>query len=235
MFRAITVETDLLQKLGNKEGSKAELFKQVEADYGLVPVLLEGTLSPKATIRYGCGSVLMNLSQKHPDNLYPYMDNFIELLDSKHRILTWTAMAAIANLASVDVERKFDAAFDKYYSFLGSEYMVTVANVVVNSAKIASAKPYLAQKITAKLLKVQDLKLTPHLTEECKLVIAEKAIQTFDKIFEHIEDNEEVIFFAKKHQNSPRPALRKVAKRFLKKWELGENAKEDEAASVKLA
>ena len=86
----------------------------------------------------------MDLSEKHPDKLYPYMDRFIALLDSKHRILTWNAMAIIANLTAVDVDRKFDAIFDKYYSYLGNEYMVTVANVVANSAKIASNKPYLA-------------------------------------------------------------------------------------------
>jgi hypothetical protein len=53
----------------------------------------------------------------HPPTLYPYMDKFVELLDSKHRILTWNAMAINANLASVYVDRKFDAAFDQYLAF----------------------------------------------------------------------------------------------------------------------
>jgi hypothetical protein len=211
------VETDLLQKLGSKEITKAELFHKVEQDFSLVPALLEGTLSAKATVRYGCGSVLMELSEKHPDRLHPYMDSFIGLLDSKYRILTWNAMAIIANLTKVDDDHKFDAIFDKYYSYLSNEYMVTVANVVGNSAKIASAKPYLAQKIAAELLKVQDLKVTPHLTEECKLVIAEQAIKTFNTIFDYIEDKKSVIAFAEKHQNSPRTSLRKEAQSFLKK------------------
>ena len=41
---------------------------------------------------------------------------------------------------AVDVDRKFDAILDKYYSYLGNEYMVTVANVVANPAKIAANK-----------------------------------------------------------------------------------------------
>jgi hypothetical protein len=176
----------LLQKLSSKEITKAQFLKKVETDLGLVPALLEGTSSSKATVRYGCGSVLVDLSEKYPDSLYPYMDQFIELLDSNHRILTWNAMAAIANLTFVDINRKFDDIFEKYYGFLGSDYMVTVANVVANSAKIALAKPYLAQKITTKLLKVQDLKVTQHLTQECKLVIAEQAIKTFDRLFDSI-------------------------------------------------
>jgi hypothetical protein len=213
------LETDLLKKLGNKEITKTQLFQRVEADFGLLPQLLEGTSSPKASIRYGCGSVLMDLSEKHPDKLYPYMDRFTALLDSKHRILTWNAMAIIANLTGADVDNKFDAIFDKYYSYLGNEYMVTVANVVGNSAKIVSNKPYLADRITGELLTVEDLKVTPHLTEECKLVIAEHAIRTFNTLIKYAQNKESLIAFAQKHQNSPRTSLRKDAQSFIKKWQ----------------
>ena len=65
--------------------------------------------------------------------------------------------------------------------------MVTVSNVVVNSAKIASNKTYLADRIATELLKVQDLKLQPHLTEECCLVIAEQTIKTFSAIVNYTE------------------------------------------------
>jgi hypothetical protein len=212
------LENDLLRKLGTKEITKAQLFKIVEADFGLLPQLLEGTSSARATVRYGCGSVLMNLSEKHPDKLYPYMDKFVGLLDSKHRILTWNAMAIIANLTAVDVDRKFDVIFDKYYDFLSNEYMVTVANVVANSAKIAQAKPYLSDRIAAELLKVQNLKTTPHLTEECKFVIAEQTIKTFSFYFDKIENQDPVLAFVQKQLNSPRVSLKKEAQRFLKNW-----------------
>jgi hypothetical protein len=213
----IIIQTELLQKLGNREISKAQLFGQVEADFSLIQQLLEGTSSSKAAVRYGCGSVLVELSEKHHDKLYPHMDKFIALLDSKHRILTWNALAIIANLTAVDADRKFDALFDKYYSFLGNEYMVTVANVVVNSAKIALNKPYLTDKIAVELLKVEKLKTTPHLTEECKLVIAEKAIQTFSTLIRHSENKKALLDFARKHQGSLRTSLRKEAQNFLSK------------------
>ncbi len=213
------METDLLKKLGSREITKAQLFQKVESDFDFLPKLLEGTSSFNATVRYGCGKVLMDLSEKYPKKLYSYMDSFIELLNSKHRILTWNAIAIIANLTRVDEEGKFDAIFDKYYSFLSNEYMVTVANVVVNSAKIALAKPYLAQRITEQLLKVQDLKVTPHLTEECKLVIEEHAIKAFDSFFDRIEATEQVVAFSQKHLNSSRASLREEAQIFLKKWQ----------------
>ena len=211
------MQSILLEKLGNKELTKKQLYQQVEENFGLLPELVEGTSSAKASVRYGCSSVLMDLSAKYPKKLYPYMDDFVGLLDSKYRILTWNTMAIIANLTSADADRKFDAVFDKYYGFLNNEYMVTVANVVGNSAKIANAKPYLAKKITTELLKVEDLTSTPHLTEECKRVIAEHAIRTFNAYFDLIADKEQVLAFARKHQNSPRATLKKEAQNFLKK------------------
>jgi hypothetical protein len=213
------METSLVKKLASKEITKQELFDKVEQNFDLLPEVLQGVASSKAAIRYGCAKVLMDLSEKYPDKLYPYMQNFIELLDSNYRILVWNAMAIIANLTEVDKDKEFDAAFDKYYSFLNDEYMVTVANVVGNSAKIALAKPYLVQKITTELLKVNDISLTPHLTAECKRVIVEHTIKSLNAFFEKIEDKREVLFFVKAHINSSRASLRKEAQNFLKKWD----------------
>lgn len=215
------METDLLQKLGSKAITKEKLLQKVEQNFDLLPELLQGIFSLKAAIRYGCAKVLMDLSEKSPEKLYPYMENFIELLDSKHRILTWNAMAIIANLAKVDKDRRFDAIFDKYYNFLNDEYMVTVANVVRNSAKIALAKPYLVQKIATELLRVNDISVTPHLTEECKRVITEHAIKSFDVFFERIKAKArvQVLSFVRQQLDSKRTSLRKEAQSFLKKWD----------------
>jgi len=214
------MENELLKKVANKALTKEELRQKVKQDFDLLPVLLKGVGSPKATVRYGCAKVLMDLSEEYPAKLYPYMDAFIDLLDSKYRILTWNAMAIIANLAKVDKDQKFDAIFNKYYGFLNNEYMVTVANVVGNSGKIALAKPHLLHKITAELLKVENLSVTPHLTEECKRVITEKAIETFDLFFDKIEEKEKkkVLSFVERQLDSSRRTLRTKAAAFLKKW-----------------
>ena len=212
------MESELLHKLASRSLTKEGLFQKVRENPSLISEVLSGISSPKAAIRYGCAKVLMDLSQERPGTLYPYMDSFLALLDSKYRILVWNAMAIIANLAKVDKDRKFDAAFNKYYGFLSDEYMVTVANVVGNSGKIALAKPYLAQKIASELLKVENISTTPHLTDECRRVIAEKAIESFDLFFDKIEDKDKVISFVKRHQNSSRKRLKVKSESFLKKW-----------------
>jgi len=212
------MESELLHKLGSKSLTKKGLLQKVRENPDLLPEVLNGVSSSKAAVRYGCAKVLMDLSQEQPERLYPYMDSFLALLDSKYRILVWNAMAIIANLATADEDKKFDAAFNKYYGFLNDEYMVTVANVVGNSAKIALAKPYLVQRITSELLKVENTSTTPHLTEECKRVIAEKAIESFDLFFDRIEAKDKVISFVKRYQNSSRRSLKVKAVSFLKKW-----------------
>jgi hypothetical protein len=107
--------------------------------------------------------------------------------------------------------------FDKYYSFINDEYMVTVANVVGHSGKIALAKPHLVDKVTDELLKVENISTTPHLTEECKRVIAEKTIKSFNMFFDKIKQKEKVTSFVKNHLNSPRKTLRRAAENFLDK------------------
>ncbi len=208
----------LAQSLMDKTVTKEELLNRVKQDFSLIPLLLKGVNHPRAAVRYGCSKVLMDLSEEHPEKLYPHFDFFVNLLDSKYRILTWNALAIIANLTQVDTDNKFDAIFDRYYSFLDDDYMVTVANVVGNSGKIAHAKPYLIPKITDELLKVQNLSTTPHLTEECRRVIAQHTIKAFDLFFDRIDKKQQVTSFVKTCLDSPRKKLRTAAENFLEKW-----------------
>jgi hypothetical protein len=216
--RRFLMENELLRRLASKSLAKDELRQKVEQDFSLLPILLNGISSPKAAIRYGCAKILMDLSDVYPEKLYPYMDTFVKLLNSKYRILTWNAMAILANLAKVDRNQQFDAVFDRYFGFLNDKYMVTVANVVGNSGKIALSKPYLIPKITEKLLKVENIAVTPHLTEECRRIIVEKAIGSFDLFFEKVEQKEKVFSFVERQLSSPRRTLRTRAENFLKKW-----------------
>jgi len=212
------MENELLHQLADKSMTREDLLRKVKQNFGLLSELLMGVSSSKAAIRYGCAKVLLDLSEEYPEKLYLSMDFFIRLLDSKYRILLWNALAIIANLAQVDAEKKFDVIFDKYYSFLADDYMITVANVVGHSGKIALTKPYLIPKITDELLKVEHISTTPHLTEECRRVIVEKTIKSFALFIDKIEQKERVLSFIERHLNSSRKTLRIEAEKFLKKW-----------------
>lgn len=210
---------ELFQRLLEKTLSKEDFYQLVKEKDELIPDIIKGVSSSKATIRYSCAKVLMDLSKENPDKIYKYFDFFTNLLDSNYRILIWNAIITIANLTIVDRNKKFDKIFEKYFSLLNNDYMVTVANVVGSSSQIAYAKPYLINRISNELLKVDDLKITPHLTVECKRVIAEKTIISFDKFFDKIKDKNKVLSFARKHINSPRKTLKEQALQFLEKWD----------------
>jgi hypothetical protein len=208
---------DVLHRLLDKTITKEELLRELEKSPGLLPEILNGVSHPKATVRYGCTKVLMDFSAKYPERLYSKFDALVKLLDNKHRIVTWNALAILANLSTVDSEHKFDEIFDKYYDYLNDAYMVTVSNVVGNSARIAIAKPYLAQKIADRLLDIENIRETPHLTSECKKVITQQAIKSFDQFFDEIEDKEKVFSFVKKNTKSSRVTLKGEALAFLEK------------------
>jgi hypothetical protein len=212
------MESDILKKLADKSISKEQLFNKVKKNNDLIPMLLTGVSSPKASVRYGSAKVLMDLSEEQPSLLYPDMDFFVSLLESRYRILTWNAISIIANLTRVDTEKKFDSFFEKYFGLLNNEYMVTVTNVVGSAGKIALAKPYLTNQIVKKLLLVEKLSTTPHLSSECKRVIIEHTIKSFDVFFHQIQQKEEVMSFVKKQLKSPRKTLRFESENFLKKW-----------------
>lgn len=211
----------VLNQIADKTLKKEELYKKAEQDFSLISTFVFGLSSQKPTVRYTCGKVLMDLSEKYPQFLYPYMDEFIRLLDSKYRILTWNAICIVANLAKVDDKLKLDSLFDRYFGLLKDAYMVTVANVVGNSVKIALAKPYLSDKIAMELLKVDRISITAHLTDECKKVIIEKTIQSLNQFFNKLdhEVKVEVFEFVRKQLGSSRCKVRKEAELFLVKWE----------------
>ena len=210
--------SELAQALLEKKVTKKELLNKVKNDFGLVPLLLTGVCHQKAGVRYSCSKVLLDISEEHPEKLYPHFDSFVDLLDSKYRILKWNGLAIIANLTRVDTHTRFDEIFSKYFDLLNSDHMITVANVVGNSGTIALAKPYLIPRITVELLKIENISVTPHLTEECKRVIAQRAIQTFGLFFDSVDEKDSVLSFVRGCLVSSRVKLRTSAQVFLEKW-----------------
>lgn len=212
---------DIIQRLAEKRITKEELLKEAEADPGMVPRLVEGLSSQKPAIRYGCSRVLMDLSALHPEWLYPHWDAFVDLLGGKYRPLTWGAVATIANLTGVDAGGRFEAAFERYYSLMGDGYLVTAANVVGSSAKIAMAKPHLADRIAERLLAVEGIEAAPHMTEECKRVVAEHAVAALRSFYDLLSPRmkEGVIAFMKRQRTSSRKSLAEAAEEFLARVE----------------
>ncbi|MBY9013708.1 MAG: hypothetical protein KGD70_15155 [Candidatus Lokiarchaeota archaeon] len=93
---------EVLKNLGEKKITKGKLHQMVEHNFELLPVLVKGMSSQKVSIRYGLGKVLIDLSEKYPEKVYPHIDSFIDLLDSKYHYSRHT-QSLITFLKSIPV------------------------------------------------------------------------------------------------------------------------------------
>lgn len=205
----------MLEDIGKKSVSVESIAKKVVNDKKLLDDLKENASSHNAAIKYKSLKVLMYLGEQQPNILYPEWDFFVKLLDNENTFLRTIGSTVIANLTRVDTENKFENIFDKYYSLLEDESMINAANIAGYSGIIAKAKPHLQNKITDKLL---DIDNTRH-SSECKNIIKGKAILSFYEYIGEVEDKTKIIQFVKNELKNPRSATKKKAEKFLKKWE----------------
>lgn len=178
---------------------------------------MAGLEADKAAVKYGCEKVIRRISELKPAWLYPYFDRFVEMLYCDNSFLKWGAIITIGNLAAVDADHKIEKIFDIFFSPIPGPVLITAANTIGAAANIVLAKPVLADKIAHEILKVEK---AHYKTSECRNVAIGHAINTFDKIFNLIQDKEPVITFTRKQGQNTRPAVKKKAEKFLKKYQL---------------
>src|ERR1043166_4290971 len=82
-------------------GSKPEaLVGRILRRPQLLPEIFSGLDQPPARIRFGCAKVLLLTSRRNPKILRPYWKQLIHRLDSDNRILQWSTMLTLGNLAT---------------------------------------------------------------------------------------------------------------------------------------
>jgi hypothetical protein len=206
-------ESQWLQQISQKESDKGRIALEVIKKPELLSGIIDGLGADKARVKYGCAKVLRIISDKAPGLLYPRIDHFIDLLDNDNNILKWEAIYVIANLAAVDTEGRFEAIFERYFAPIPGPALITAANVIAGAAKIALAKPHLADRIAKEMLKVEKAQ---YKTTECRNVALGHAIKAFDQFFDQIRDKGPVIAFVRRQLENTRNATRNKAEVFLK-------------------
>lgn len=213
---------DLFAELERKDADINRITAAVGQCPTLIPELLAGLGAPKARIRYGCEKVLRRLSEGAPELLHSHFDVFAGLLDSQNSFLRWGAIQILANLVRVDREGRFDGIFERYFAPIDGPAMITAANLVGAAARIAHARPDLADRIVRTILGVEaagyENRGAP--SPECNRVVCAHALATFDTILDLVQDRrtrEAVIEFARRQLASSRPQVRRKAKELLKR------------------
>ena len=203
----------MLSDLQNKNIDPKKYAEKIIKKPDLIKQYLEGLLSKNETYRYNCFKIIYIISEEKPDILYSYWDFFENHLRSKNSYHKMSAVLIIANLTSVDKEKKFERIFDEFYGYLKSEKTFTSIYIVKSSGKIANSKPHLMEKITKILLDIEKI----HPGKQIEL-IKSSVIESFSDYFKNIENKKDIIDFVKKQTNSTSPKTRKLAKDFLNKY-----------------
>jgi len=204
---------DVLRTLANeKDPDLEEAIQLAMTDGEALQEMLRGIVSKHDVYRYNCFKVLFQISETEPMILYPEWDYFVGLLDSSNSYHRSISLRIIANLTSVDTEKRFDDIFDPYFDLLDDEKVITARYLAGSAAAIAQHKPYLQARITKKLLGIDDT----HHEEGRKDLIKGDIIQTFESFFEDSSDKEEILAFVEAQVKSSSPRTRKIAKSFLK-------------------
>lgn len=168
-------ELKLLSRLGKKGADIEAIAERVVGQPELLSEVVEGLSSDNARTRYGSAKVLRLISEQSPVTLYPQLDRFIALLGSDNKLLQWTAILIVANLAGVDLKKKIEKVLAKYFEPIQGSVLITAANVIRSAPKIALAKPELADRIAKELLKVEGAQ---YQSTECRNVALGHTIKT---------------------------------------------------------
>ncbi|NWG12379.1 MAG: hypothetical protein HXY20_02455 [Acidobacteria bacterium] len=207
-------EKDVIRALTRKGANVARIAEMVAHKPQSLPQILEGLHSKDPRVKYGCAKLLRILSEKRPELLYPMFDSFVGLLDGKNKILQWDAAFILAELAGVDTERRLQSIVDRYLASISGPVMITAANVIRGGATIARAQPWLTERITREILKVERAE---YQTEECRNVALGHAIESLDRFFDQIESKGPVLELVRRQLRNTRSATREKAERFLQR------------------
>ena len=207
----------VIEQLGRKGADIEAIARRVIAHPESLAELVEAVQREKGTAKYAYEKVLRLVSEREPELIYPWFEVFVKLLDNDNSFLKWGAIMTVANLVAADVENKFEPIFRKYYAPIKGPVMVTAANIIGSSARIAQARPDLSGRIVREILRVEKAAYERHgaPSPECRNVAIGQAIDAFDQFFDQIEDRTAVLDFVKRQLRNPRRPVVKKAEKFL--------------------
>lgn len=211
---------DLLQCL--KEAPDLEqLLTEAGNDPQFLNVLFEIVRSEHSAVRYSCTKILRMLSERQPDKIYPYFVDVANWLRDPNSFVKWDGILILANLASVDTQRRFASVYEEYFGLIRDSKMVTAANAAGNAWKIVQAVPEWESDITRRLLEVPQIVYLHHgePSAECNRVMCGHVLDCFDHYFDLSKNQQAMLCFARSQLNSSRKSVAKKAANFLKRHE----------------
>jgi hypothetical protein len=179
-----------------------------------IPALIDGLNAKSAPVKFGAAKAVLLLSQRSPEQVYPWFDLFAGHLDSPNSVFRWNAMRTLAALAPADRERKIERILPKLLGAIPGPQMIAAANAIAAAADIALAKPALANRLAAAILQVRHARYD---TDECRNIAIGHAIVALGRIFHLIGEKQQVVDFALSQLENTRSGTQRKAADFLKR------------------
>lgn len=193
----------------------AEIIQNgVAADKIPLASVFEGLSSKLPRVKFGCSKTLLLLSAQHPKLLCSSIDRIAELLDSKNRIIKWSAITILGNLAMVDTEGRIRNRVHKLYGFLAGGELITANNAMAALGKISRAFPEEQERIAAHLLGIERQLFE---TDECRNIAIGKAILALGMFCDPANSSKSVLDFVGRQTGNSRRATANKAKAFIAK------------------
>lgn len=141
-----------IERLCKAKANLERLAQEVAHTPGLPNSVIGAISSDYACTRFAAVKLLRIISEKAPQLVYPDFEFIAEMRRDKNSILNWNAILTLANLASVDRDKKLDWIIDDYLNPISGPAMIDAANTMRGAVVIARAKPYLPGKIAQGIL-----------------------------------------------------------------------------------
>jgi hypothetical protein len=205
----------LLKQLSSPRVNVERLAGAVIKQPASIPAIINAVDSSSARGRFAAAKVLRLVSERAPHRLYRHYEALLAILDSDNAILRWNAIQIIANLAPVDHQERIERMLDRFLHPIYEDEMIGAANCVQAGARIAVAKPHLADRIAQHILSVEH---AVYKTPECRNVAIGHAIVALDQFLREIRKQDDVIAFVRRQLSNSRSGTKKKAEAFLRKW-----------------
>ncbi len=178
----------------------------------------EKLASPNPKEKYEFVNELLATGKEQPQDLYPYLPQIVELLDSDNNIIRWAAIDLIGLLIVVDTDHRIPLLLPKLYRYLNTGKMITANHAVWALFEITKVEPDTQNEIIKEILKTQGYSYD---TEECKNIVYGNIIKSVSPIYPAIRDENikmKVYEFVFRQTANTRNATKKKAENFIKKF-----------------
>ena len=204
---------EIIAEIDQMEDFPGNIAEDIINNPQLLPVVLDKIYSGSNKVKFDSATILLVISRKSPETLYPHIDFFIGLLDNKNKLNMWNTIEIIANLSAVDSQDRINDIFDRFYDIIFNDTMAAAVHVIDNSWKIVKSIRDLLEIIVDSLIDIQKFSVK----KKRQNILLGHVILFFNRSFPEIKDKSKIVSFVKRQLNNPRNATKVKAERFLRK------------------